>query len=196
MSMKLPEGYEMRFRPFSEFRADVQDDGKITIRGHAATFNDPYNLDHFTEQVGEGAFDEAMKDDVRALLNHDPNHILGRTKSGTLRLSKDKVGLVCEIDLPASAVAVREAVERGDIDQMSFAFKVVKETWDESGDVPARTLDTVKLFDVSPVTFPANPNTDIAMRSLHAIHSAEPKPEAPKVDADSERERLRLASAE
>lgn len=168
----LPDGIEARYRPFAEFRVDGDDEG-TTLTGHAATFDDPYDLGPFEERIEAGAFDRAIKeDDVRALWNHDPNHPLGRLKSGTLRLSTDDVGLVSEIDLPRSAEVVREAVERGDVDQMSFAFRVTVEEWEErEDDKPLRTLKEVELWDVSPVTFPANPNTDVGLRSLEALRS-------------------------
>lgn len=181
---QLPDGYEVRFRPFAEFRAEGDEGGEaMTIIGHASTFDDPYDLGPFEEQVASTAFDRAIRDDdVRALYNHDPNHVLGRTKSGTLRLSKDDVGLVSEIDLPASATNVREAIRRGDVDQMSFAFRVTKESWEErDDDKPLRTLEEVELWDVSPVTFPANPNTDVGMRSLQSART-----EARHTDADAD----------
>lgn len=161
---------ETRYVPFTEFRAD-DDDGKATIRGHAATFGDIYNLGSFDERIAPGAFDGVMDDDVRALFNHDSNHVLGRTKSGTLRLSITERGLMTEIDLPESAVALREAVERGDVDQMSFGFTVKRDTWETLNEEgrELRTIEEIgRLFDVSPVTYPANPNTDVAMRSLEA----------------------------
>lgn len=149
-----------------EVRAD-EDEEKQTLVGHAATFNEPYEIMGFEEVIDSGAFDDAIKnDDVRALWNHDPNYPLGRTKAGTLRLSKDKTGLVSEIDLPDSAFMVKEAIKRGDVDQMSFGFSVLEEEWQKrEGKPDLRTLKKVKLFDVSPVTYPANPNTDIALRS-------------------------------
>ena len=156
---------ERRFRPFAEFRAD---DGGI-LKGHAATFNDWYDLGFFEERIAPGAFDNVLGDDVRALFNHDPNHVLGRTKSGTLKVSVDKRGLYTEITLPGSATALREAIERGDIDQMSFGFTVAEDTWEKDAqeDKERRTITRIgKLYDVSPVTFPANPNTDVALRSL------------------------------
>lgn len=156
---------ERRFTPFKEFRKESG-----TIAGHAATFNDWYDLGMFEERIAPGAFDDVLDDDVRALFNHDSNHVLGRTKSGTLRISVDGQGLMSEIDMPESATMLREAIERGDIDQMSFGFTVREDTWEtpEDGDgKERRTITKIdRLFDVSPVTFPANPNTDVALRSL------------------------------
>lgn len=164
---------ERRFVPFAEFRAN--DDDVATLRGHAATFGDVYDLGSFDERIAPGAFDNVLADDVRALFNHDPNHVLGRTKSGTLKLSVDKRGLYTEITMPESATALREAIKRGDIDQMSFGFTVKRDSWEreEKGGRELRTIEEIgRLFDVSPVTFPANPNTDVALRSLEEFRSA------------------------
>lgn len=190
---------ERRYVPFAEFRADG--DGN-TLKGHPSTFGDPYDLGHFDERVAPGAFDDVLGDDVRALFNHDPNLVLGRTKSGTLRLSVDKRGLFSEIDLPESATALREAIKRGDVDQMSFGFTVQSDTWEVTNEETGRELRTInkigRLFDVSPVTFPANPNTDVALRSeSHEKFAAERKPEEkeeereePKGDPQEQNRRL------
>lgn len=155
-----------------EARTDAD---KQTLIGHAATFDDPYPIADFEEVIDRHAFDEAIeRDDVRALWNHDANYLLGRKKSGTLRLSTDKTGLVSEIDLPDSATMVREAIERGDVDQMSFGFAVQEEEWQKREDKPdLRTIKKVMLYDVSPVTYPANANTDVALRSHEAFVESE-----------------------
>ena len=159
---------ERRFTPFS---AEFREEGS-TLKGHPATFNDVYDLGMFEERIAPGAFDNVMGDDVRALFNHDPNQILGRTTAGTLRISLDKQGLFSEIDLPDSAVQLREAITRGDVTQMSFGFTVKKDEWevlDEETGKERRTITEIgRLYDVSPVTFPANPNTDVALRSREA----------------------------
>jgi len=162
----------METREFSGVEFRVEGDAGKTLVGHAATFDDKYPVWDFDERIDSRAFDEAIKDDdVRALFNHDPNLVLGRNKSGTLRLSTDSVGLVSEIDLPDTPTGneVRTLVDRGDIDQMSFAFSVIEEEWEHKED--GRDLRTIKkaaLHDVSPVTYPANPKTDIAVRSHEA----------------------------
>jgi HK97 family phage prohead protease len=155
------------------------------LAGHAAVFNEETQImAAFRERVMPGAFKKTIKEaDVRALFNHDPNHVLGRNKAKTLRLSEDEAGLAYEIDLPETQFAVDLArlIERGDVTQSSFSFEMTKELWDypkkESSDLPLRSLKEVKLWDVSPVTFPAYEGTDVdlqrALRSL-SIELAQP----------------------
>lgn len=150
-----------------------------TLRGYAARFGSVYDMGWFTEEVGRDAFKNADMSDVRVLFNHDPNQILGRTKSGTARVGVDKEGLWYEVELPKSADSLREAVERGDIDQSSWGFFLKKDSWEkrEGTDKQHRVLEEVEMvFDTSPVTFPANPDTTVAKRSLEAYQKeAEPE---------------------
>lgn len=124
----------------------------------------------FRETIAPGAFKRDLQgSDVRLLMNHDPGKLLARTKSGTLKLSEDNVGLRFEAVLPETSL-VRDMVEqirRGDLDSMSFGFKTLDESWgeDENG-FPLRTLLRVKLFDISLATFPAYPETEVALREL------------------------------
>lgn len=149
------------------------------ITGHAAVFNAlSEDMGGFREKIAPGAFRDAIpRDDVRALFNHDPNYVLGRNRSGTLKLAEDATGLAIEIDPPDTQYARDLAVsmERGDITQMSFGFTCDKggQMWDEQPDGSMiRTLRSVSLFDVSPVTFPAYPQTDVAMRSLKEFNDS------------------------
>lgn len=165
---------ERRFFVVNELRVDGSDGKTPVIVGHAAVFNQlSGDLGGFREQVAPGAFAEAIKsDDVRALFNHDPNFVLGRNKSGTLRLSEDAQGLAIEIDPPDTQWArdLMVTMRRGDVTQMSFGFNVTREgqKWDkaEDGSLPIRTLMKLRLFDVSPVTYPAYTQTDVALRSF------------------------------
>ena len=146
--------------------------GHSMIAGHAAVFNSlSEDLGGYREQIAPGAFAAALGGDVRCLFNHDPNLLLGRTLSGTLRLAEDKIGLAIECDLPDTAQArdLMELMKRGDITQMSFGFRVLNDVWAMADGNPIRTLQAVELFDVSPVTFPAYPQTDVGMRGLAEI---------------------------
>ncbi len=111
--------------------------------------------------------------DVRCLFNHNPDAVLGRTKAGTLRLSEDRTGLYFDCDLPDTQAGrdVRESVTRGDVDQCSFGFVVQGQNWREEkdgggGTQAIRELTDVDLFDVSPVTYPAYPQTSVSARLL------------------------------
>lgn len=149
--------------------SDLRTEGEEgrTIVGYAAVFNSLSQvLWGFRERIAPGAFADALGDDVRALWNHDTGIVLGRTKSGTLRLHEDEVGLRIEVDPPASAAAYLESIKRGDVDQMSFGFNTLDDEWDEGDDGQIiRTLRKVKLFEVSPVTFPAYTATSVGVRS-------------------------------
>jgi len=146
------------------------------IEGYAAVFNQPSeDLGGFTEKIMPGAFSDCLsKDpDVRALFNHDPSLVLGRTTAKTLRLDEDDKGLHFDCDLPDTQPArdLMTSIGRGDISQCSFGFTVNKQKFSEEkqddGEVALiRELHAVDLFDVSPVTFPAYPQTSVDKRSL------------------------------
>ena len=164
-----------------KFEIEVRDDDVPSISGHAAVFNEEADIGWgFREKIAPGAFRDSIKsDDVRALFNHDPNHVLGRNKAGTLKLHEDSKGLAIEIVPPDTQFSrdLMTSIKRGDIDQMSFGFQTVAEEWreGEDGEPDLRTLKEVRLFDVSPVTFPAYTGTDVAVRS-HDIWQKESKP--------------------
>ena len=127
------------------------------IRGYAAVFNSLSEDMGFREKVDPHAFDGTLNDDVRALWNHNSDAVLGRTKSGTLRLSVDAKGLKYEIDPPDTQAArdLMTSMKRGDVDSSSFGFVTNDDSWDYSTTPATRTLLNVSLFDVSPVTYPA-----------------------------------------
>jgi HK97 family phage prohead protease len=161
-------------REYRTYAANIElrtEDGqeKRKIRGHAAVFNElGGNPDMFLEQIAPGAFAESIgKDDVRALWNHNPDYVLGRNISGTLTLSEDDKGLAIEVDPPDTQWArdLMHSIDRGDISQMSFGFRVLDQSWEVRDGVDVRTLNKVELWDVSPVTFPFYEGTDVALRS-------------------------------
>jgi len=142
------------------------DNGK-KIAGYAAVFNQETTIGSFREVIAPGAFKDTLGGDIRALVDHDTGRVIGRSKAGTLRLDEDENGLAVEIDLPDTTDGRDLAVslERGDISGMSFGFRVTKDEWDETEDVPLRTIRAVELFEVSAVAFPAYGGTELAMRS-------------------------------
>lgn len=146
----------------------------VFIEGYGAVFFNPadagtqYELwTDYYERVMPGAFDEAMKrpDDVRCLFNHNVNVVLGRSKSGTLSLSVDQVGLLYSCKLPNSewGRSLVESIQRGDVSGCSFSFRAEKTVWREEGDKTYREIESVRLYDVGPVTFPAYESTDVSI---------------------------------
>lgn len=147
-----------------------------TVHGYAALYeNTTSEMGWFDEEIAAGAFDGADTSDVRALFNHDPNWLLGRTKSGTLKLNIDEKGLSYEFDAPNTTAGndLLEMLRRGDVSQSSFAFTIKKEAWIEGKGMKRpkrRILEIDRLYDVSPVTYPAYPDTTAAKRSFDAYH--------------------------
>jgi len=171
---------ETRIFQFEKLNVEERADGmgpKIT--GYAAVFDKwSEDLGGFKEKIRSGAFKKAIgKSDVRGLFNHDSNYVLGRQSNGTLTIKEDKNGLWMEIDPPDTQIIrdlVLAPIKRGDIKEQSFAF-VIAEGGDEwknlHGEKPnepvTRTITEVdELFDVSPVTYPAYPDTSVALRSM------------------------------
>lgn len=144
------------------------------LEGYGANFNMlSENLGGFREVLMPGCFKECLaSSDVRALINHDPNLITGRTASGTLRLVEDEKGLRFENDPPDTSYAkdLQVSMKRGDINQCSFGFKVAEggDSWAKDSDsLWIRTITKVeRLFDVSYVTYPAYTQTSCAVRSM------------------------------
>jgi uncharacterized protein len=140
------------------------------IEGYAAVFNSRATIADFEETVAPGAFTETLqrRGDVLALVDHDPRRLLGRTKSGTLRLAQDTRGLHFEVDLAETQLSsdMLALMARGDIGGASFAFTVPPkgDRWEGRN----RTLLNVNLIDVSIVqSFPAYPETTVMARSLN-----------------------------
>lgn len=153
---------------------EVRDDDSdgITLTGYASTFNDPYDMGWYTETVAPSAFKRTLgrQPDVRLLINHT-DLPLARTTSGTLTLETDAKGLRVQTNLDPSDPDVARLVpkmKRGDLNQMSFGFRVDGDDGDEwSKDMRSRTLRSLDLNDgdVSVVTYPANTNASVAIRA-------------------------------
>lgn len=153
---------------YSNIELRAMTDGK-TLVGYAAIFDSPSEPLPWTEFVRRGAFRKTIKDgaDVRLLIDHE-GVPLARTKSGTLTLTEDEIGLRIEAQLDESnpdAAKVISALRRGDLSQMSFAFQTVKDAW--SKDKQVRELKEVRLYDVSVVTYPAYEQTVAELRSAN-----------------------------
>lgn len=163
---------EIRSYPF-EVRVNKDTEQKRIV-GYSAVFEQlSEDLGGFKEKIAKGAFTKSIKNaDVRALFNHDPNYVLGRTKNKTLFLTEDDYGLKVEIVPPDTQWAqdLIYLVDRGDIDQMSFGFDTIKDSWDNSDpNNIIRTLEEVNLWDVSIVTYPAYPQTSVSVRTATEV---------------------------
>lgn len=147
-------------------------DGR-TLHGHAAVFGLDTKVEHgMWERIAPTAFTDALEAsdaDVRALINHDANLLLGRQSSGTLRAKVDDEGLAFEVDLPDTSYAndLKALVERGDLDGASFAAIPGEYSWDKASDGVTRRTHTAfaRLLDVSAVTYPAYRTASVALRS-------------------------------
>lgn len=169
---------------FVECRAAVQG---MKIGGYAATYGTMAKLPEFRERIASRAFDSvlATNPDCVALINHDPNKPLGRTKNGTLRLRGDDKGLAFEVDLPNTSYAndLHESVKRGDINGCSFGFQLRSEDqdWDEEdvededGKRSKQVVRTIRRFnklkDVSIVTYPAYGGTNAEARNQVGVET-------------------------
>ncbi len=176
----VPTGMERRVIHTSlaiEYRDAEAGEGPM-ITGHAAVVNKwSEDLGGFREKISRGAFGDRLGDDVRALFNHDENIVLGRTASGTLELKEDRKGLKFSVDAPDTQLVrdmVLSPIKRGDVDGASFGFIVAEDEWRERKDgMVERTITKFeRLFDISPVTFPAYPDTAVATRSLQTFVAA------------------------
>lgn len=187
----------MEIRAGAPAKVDAEGD-TIKVSGYAAVFNQETNIGgHFREQIAPGAFKDAVgRDDVVFLVNHD-GLPLARTRSGTLSLKEDDHGLFIETELDANDPDVQKIVpkmKRGDLDKMSFGFIPSKQEWDESEDMPLRTITEAELFDVSVVTNPAYSGTEIGLRSLEG-YRREKQLKASKVSTAKMRMKLALSKA-
>lgn len=148
-----------------KIQTDIKSEGNRLV-GYAAVFNSPTRITEghrsFTETIRQGAFRGIGSHDVIATFNHNPDNLLGRTSSGTLRLTEDSHGLRFELDLPEFATELRELVSRGDISGASFAFSVNKggESWDGN----TRTLTDLTVYELGPVAMPAYQATTVGLR--------------------------------
>jgi HK97 family phage prohead protease len=158
---------ERRTFTVRDVEARQAEDGTMTLRGYAAVFNEASVPLPFIETIAPGAFRKTLSEtpDVRLLINHE-GLPLARTKNGTLTLTEDDRGLYMDAVIADTNEGrdLYKLVERGDVDQMSFAFRVIRQKYNE--DRSQRTLTEVSLADgdVSVVTYPAYPTTSVEAR--------------------------------
>tara|TARA_R110000824_G_scaffold161138_1_gene336340 strand:+ start:3645 stop:4223 length:579 start_codon:yes stop_codon:yes gene_type:complete len=177
---------ESRDLGFDSAEVRFADGDKRTLEGYASVFGTPYDLGRFDEVVEAGAFTRALDEgqDVRALIDHDPAKIIGRSKNGTLEMREDSHGLFTRIHLPDTQEArdLATLVERGDLDAMSFGFTVQADRWESKEGRNTRYISDVDLYDISVVSFPASISTEVALRSMEVAQD----------EADNRRRRFSL----
>lgn len=168
------------------------EDAPPVLEGYAAVFGElSLDLGGFREVIMPGAFSESLGGDIRAVWNHDAKYVLGRTSNGTLQITEDDRGLRVRIYPPDTTWArdLLVSIRRGDVSQMSFAFRVPEggEEWHSSGDMLVRKVHKVELIEVSPVTFPAYPQTSIHVRQTVQEFIARACDDADKAEASQGR---------
>jgi HK97 family phage prohead protease len=201
--------FTRQFNVRTELRASATGGDTATLDGYASVTGEPYTvrdwLGEYDETIEPGAFKKTLreKDDVRLLLNHD-GLPLARTSSNTMSLAEDDEGLhvVAELDRRSSLTNdIAIAMERGDLTEMSFAFSVTRQEWND--DYTQRWIRELKLFDVSVVTYPANPATTAKLRAadleqlgddeLRELVARAQRRLAPHIDSTLAMDALRLA---
>lgn len=194
--VELPTA-NMVFRAADE---EEETDGRIgTLEGYAAVFNEDTVINswegHFVERLVPGAFTKTLKDNasrVKVLFNHGFDPSIGDKPLGKPSvMEEDKRGLRVEVPLDDTSYNrdLLASLRSGALDGMSFRFSVVKEKWDESEELPVRTLKEVRLYEFGPVTFPAYEATSAGVRSQQAYvvyrRGLEELPAAAAVDSDT-----------
>ncbi|MCB9376796.1 MAG: HK97 family phage prohead protease [Microthrixaceae bacterium] len=179
--MDLPRDDLTRSVPFHLERADENADG-LTLEGYAAVFDSPTRIDSwegfFDEVIARGAFAKTIKERKPVIqFDHGQHPLVGSIPLGSIDvLREDDHGLYVRARLHDNWLVqpVRDAIASGSVDGMSFRFSVVKEQVDESPDVPLRTVQEVKLYEVGPVVFPAYEATSVGVRSQVTAILADP----------------------
>ena len=184
-----------------EMREEGEQENRYDVQGYASTFEpyvlftDPESGTEYKEKIDPHAFDDADMSDVIFLYNHE-GQVMARQKNGSLRLSVDDHGLKVAADLSGSARGreMYEEIRSGLIDQMSFAFTVDEDSYDRM--TKTRTIIRMrKLYDVSAVSMPANPGTDISARSAAWIDGAIEQERAERLEAEKrerDKQKIRL----
>jgi uncharacterized protein len=169
--MKVTKKKETRIVDITNLQTrDGTGNEPVVISGYAAVFNSKTSIgDFFEEVIAPGAFARTISEngDIRALFNHNWDHVLGRTKNGTLKVEEDNRGLKFEVELPNTSMArdLAESLRRGDINQCSFGFFATNDTWDYAVEPAVRTLNEVELYEISVVSIPAYEDTEVSLRS-------------------------------
>ncbi|RLB69077.1 MAG: HK97 family phage prohead protease [Deltaproteobacteria bacterium] len=155
-----------------EIRSDAD---AMIVSGFALKYNKPSKLIYgeFVEYIDKRALDGVNLDNTFLLFNHNTDHVLGNTKSGTLQLTNTADGLRFRAELPDTQRA-RETytlIKRGDVSGMSFAFTTKADTWNTNVSPAERTIHSIgNLSEISIVPVPAYPDTEVSARALNFLH--------------------------
>lgn len=179
--MDIPRDDLTRSVSFTLDRAAAGGDG-LTLEGYGAVFGDPTRIDSweglFDEQIQRGAFTKTLKERTPVIqFDHGHHPLVGSLPIGSIdAIREDAHGLFVRANLHDNWLVqpVRDAIASGAITGMSFRFSVVKETLDQTDDIPLRTIQEVKLYEVGPVVFPAYKSTTVGVRSDLARLIADP----------------------
>jgi len=174
--------FEKKFTPIEGAAGfECRDDDEPKIIGYGIVYDRLSEVigGFFKEKIMPGAAAEVLKNsDLRSFFNHDPNYVLGREKSGTLKVKEDEIGVKYTVKPPDAdwARGLMSNIKRGDIDGSSFIFGVKSENveWDESGEIPIRMIHKIdQLVELGPVTLPAYSDSTSLSRAGMAIRSAD-----------------------
>lgn len=190
------------YRNFGTFEKREDDAKEYRVSGYASTFDSYllYDIDGVNcyERIDKNAFDDADLSDVVFLRDHE-GEVFARNKNNTLKLSVDERGLFTETDLSSTTGSreMFEGIESGLYSQMSFAFTVAEDEIEENEDGSfTRVIKRMKkLYDVSAVSFPANPSTNIGVDARGAFNGAIEQRTAERLAAeirDREKEKMKL----
>lgn len=197
---KVTRAYEF------EVRAQNDDTHGDHIVGRPIVYDSKTDLGWFDEVIERGALDDADLKDVAFLVNHDTDKIpLARSrnnnKNSTMQMEIDEKGMLIRVDLDtennSDAKNLYSAIKRGDISGMSFMFSIDTQEWSElESDHPTRTIKKIgKVWEVSAVTFPAYPSTEISARDKEALESARQVLENTRASLESDKAMLELEKA-
>lgn len=161
----------------TRFEVRESEGGAPVIEGYFAVFDSNYELwDNATESIAPGAFTDTLSGDIRALIDHETRLVLGRNKAGTLELREDSRGLWGSIKVnkdDVDAMNLYSRIKRGDVDQCSFGFDILKESVTQDENRVHWTIEKAKLYEVSVVTFPAYEETGVAVRKRQLSEARE-----------------------
>ncbi len=200
--MPKVETREYRMMPVMQIRAEEGEESRgYKVRGYATTFGEPYVLyedwdgNPIYEVIDAHAFDEADMSDVIMQFDH-AGMVYARTRNGSLIIGTDEHGLWIEADLSLTEESRKlyDAIDKGLIDRMSFCFTVEEDSWNRETNT-STVLKIAKLYDVSAVSIPANPGTDISAERKKRMDGAIQEAQAERLAKEARKRKIRILRA-